>query len=55
VGEEARREAAAHDWRHGSPAMVAASGVGACDGVERERVHEEEKRSFSFVEGYGRG
>jgi hypothetical protein len=53
--EEARREAAARDRRHGSPAAVAASGAGGCDGAERERVHEEGKRSFSFVEGYGSG
>jgi hypothetical protein len=33
--EEARREGAARDWRHSSQAAVAASGVGACDGVER--------------------
>jgi hypothetical protein len=53
--EEARHEAAAHDWWHGSPVAVATSGAGARDGAKREGVHEEEKRYFSFVEGYGRG
>jgi hypothetical protein len=55
VKEEARHEAATRDWWHGSSVAVATSGAGAHDGAKWEGVHDEENRSFSFVEGYGRG
>jgi hypothetical protein len=40
VKEEARRVAVVHLWLHCLPVAAAASGVGARDGAERERVSE---------------
>jgi hypothetical protein len=47
--EEARREAAARDWRYGSPAVEVASGAGARDGAERGT---EEESDFALSMGH---
>jgi hypothetical protein len=49
VEEEARHEAAACDWLHGSPVLVAASRAGACNGAERGK---EEKSDFTSSMGH---
>jgi hypothetical protein len=51
--EEARHEAVARYWRHRSPAVVAASGAGARDGVERGK--EEESDFASSMDHNGKG
>jgi hypothetical protein len=51
--EEARREAVACDWCHGSPVVVAASRVGASDGAEQEKDDESDFTSSMGHSGEG--